>query len=330
VELLHARFGALALAFASAPPEVRAEIRDFSDLIEEKTRDFVGRTFVFDAFERFAAVNPRGYFFIRGDPGIGKSALMAQLVKEQACIHHFNMRAEGINRPELFLRNVCAQIVAACGLPHRALPIEADSDAGHLRALLSEATDRLGPGKRLLVVVDALDEVDEGGHTADGNTLLMPLTLPHGAYVIATARRMALRLRVDCEQETLVLEPRSDENLEDVTAFVRRWSAGRVSDEDDLVDTLITKSEGNFNYLRHVLPEIDHGDYRGFDPVNLPAGLIGYYEDHWRRMRGRAEEAWFEYRLPVLVALTVARKPISVDLMARLTGIGQRSRIRSR
>jgi len=173
--------------------------------IEEKTRDFVGRTFVFDAFERFAAVNPRGYFFIRGDPGIGKSALMAQLVKEQACIHHFNVRAEGINRPELFLRNVCAQIVAACGLPHRALPIEADSDAGHLRALLSEATDRLGPGKRLLVVVDALDEVDEGGHTADGNTLLMPLTLPHGAYVIATARRMALRLRVDCEQETLVL-----------------------------------------------------------------------------------------------------------------------------
>ena len=38
------------------------------------------------------------------------------------------------------------------------------------------------------------------------------------------------------------------------------------------VDALVAKSQGNFMYLRYVLPEIESGDYkdRGFD--SLPLG----------------------------------------------------------
>jgi nucleoside-triphosphatase THEP1 len=45
------------------------------------------------------------HFFIQGDPGIGKSAIAARLAKERGYIHHFNIRADGIDTVEVFLKN---------------------------------------------------------------------------------------------------------------------------------------------------------------------------------------------------------------------------------
>ena len=56
----------------------------FTTLIEEKTRGFVGRRFVFDALNQFRAKAPSGYFIIKGEAGIGKSALMPHLVLPEA------------------------------------------------------------------------------------------------------------------------------------------------------------------------------------------------------------------------------------------------------
>ena len=47
----------------------------FTTLIEEKTKNFIGRQFVFEAFDEFAGQSPSGYFIIKGEAGIGKSAL---------------------------------------------------------------------------------------------------------------------------------------------------------------------------------------------------------------------------------------------------------------
>jgi hypothetical protein len=91
-ELLNTKLSALAELFASATAPVRSEIVDFLPLIQEKTRDFVGRRFVFDAVSRFSNENRRGYFLIQGEPGIGKTALMAQLVKQNGYLHHFSVR----------------------------------------------------------------------------------------------------------------------------------------------------------------------------------------------------------------------------------------------
>src|SRR5205085_450094 len=114
--LMDARFGELVHAFNRAPYSIRDQIRDYSRYIEEKTRGFVGRQFVFDAITQFTHQHPRGYFIVRGDPGIGKSALTAQLVKTGGHIHHFNIRAEGSSKADQFLRNLCAQLIARYNL----------------------------------------------------------------------------------------------------------------------------------------------------------------------------------------------------------------------
>ncbi|MGZ3626951.1 MAG: P-loop domain-containing protein [Ktedonobacteraceae bacterium] len=55
---------------------------DFRGLIAERTRDFIGRDWIFAEIDVWLA-DPTGsrYFFIAGSPGSGKTALMAKLIQ---------------------------------------------------------------------------------------------------------------------------------------------------------------------------------------------------------------------------------------------------------
>jgi hypothetical protein len=336
--LIDARFGELVHTFNAASYGIRDQIRDYSRYIEEKTRGFVGRQFVFDAITQFTYQNPRGYFIVRGDPGIGKTAVTAQLVKTGGHIHHFNINAEGISKADQFLRNLCAQLIARYNLNHTVLPPEATQDAGFLNRLLGEVSDQLGSEERVVIAVDALDEVDSLGLPPGANTLFLPITLPRGVYIVTTTRKVPLSLRIECEQQTLDIEQDSAGNIADVRIYVEQavsqpgiqgYIAKQGITDRQFVDLLVEKSQGNFMYLRYVLPEIEYGAYTDLDMEALPAGLRNYYEDQWRRMRGRDEEGWFEYKLPIVMALTVVKEPVSIDLIADFAGVEQRPRIRT-
>ena len=47
-------------------------------------------------------------------------------------------------------------------------------------------------------------------------------------------------------------------------------------------------------------------------------GLQSYYEDNWVRMEELDSQGWIDYKLPLLVALTVAKEPISTGGSAAL------------
>ena len=317
---------------------IRDQIRDYTRFIEEKTRGFVGRKFVFDAITQFTETHPRGYFFVRGDPGIGKSALTAHLVKTKNYVHHFNIQAEGINKADIFLKNICAQLIANYDLEHSVLPPEASQDAGFLNQLLNEVSCKLDSGKKVIIVVDALDEVDNLGLLPGANTLYLPLTLPVGIYIIVTTRKVPINLRIECEQGTLDIEQDSASNIADIHEYVEQ-AVGRQGIQvyiitqdispEAFVKHLVEKSQGNFMYLRYVLPEIERGAYNNLDLDAIPAGLQNYYEDHWRRMRGKDEEAWFSYKLPILVALTIVKEPVSLNLIGDFSGVNKQARIRT-
>ncbi len=338
--LLDARFGALLDTFArSASSGIRNQIRDFTLYLEEKTRGFVGRQWVFNAIERFIDVYPSGYFYVIGEPGIGKSALAAQWVKQHGYVHHFNIRAEGINRASTFLANVCAQLIAAYELDYTGLPPNATDDANFLIKLLGDVSDKLASGERCVIAVDALDEVDRIGIPAGANLLCLPLTVPKGVYIVATMQPdPVLKPRVDGPQDELVIAHDSSQNLTDVADFlqsvtarpgIQAYLAAQKIEPHAFVVMMVRKSEGNFMYLHHVIPEIERGAYKDLRLDKLPKGLQGYYEDHWRRMRGQDEEVWFKYKLPVIIALTVVPAPVSLDLISDFSKVDDRRRIRA-
>jgi TIR domain/AAA ATPase domain len=295
-----------------------------STIVAEKTRDFVGRDYVFDAIERFLTDNPKGYFTIEGDPGIGKSAILATYVQRSGCVAHFNIRAEGITTARQFVENVCTQLIARFGLNYPTLPADAADSGAFLAQVLKEAAAQLETGERLVIAVDALDEADP---PAAGNLLFLPRTLPDGVYFVLTRRQIPLSFTTEAPQELLDLMQYQDEGLEDAKTYIRKlakahpkladWIAAQELELDAFVDRLAELSEGNFMYLRYVIPDIEKGVYERLEIDRLPIGLGGYYEDHWERM-GMTAKPLPRTKIRIVYVLAEARRTVSRRLIARL------------
>jgi hypothetical protein len=319
----HADFQAQLEAVAEGvglKPAVPQRVRDF---VAEKTRDFIGREYVFAAVDAFLREKPNGYFTVEGDPGAGKSAILARFVQNTGCITHFNSRAQGIVTAAPFLESVCAQIITRFGLPYASLPPGATRDGAFLASLLREAADALADGDRIVIAVDALDEVALEGHA--GNILFLPPTLPDRVFFLLTRRQTPLPLTVHAPQQLLDLSDYEEESQRDVSAFIAarvrsgprltEWLKKRAMSAAEFVVALAAKSQGNFMYARYVLPDLETGLYADLDIASLPMGLEAYYEDHWRRM-GMTARPLPRVRIRIVYVLGVARAPVSRRLIA--------------
>jgi len=316
--------------------KLEAYIRDFDRYINEKTHNFVGRQFVFDAIKSFTKKQTRGYFFIRGEPGIGKSALIAQLVKNKRYFHHFNIRSEGINTASIFIKNICAQMIISYDLNYEDLPANATQDSGFLNTILDEASKK-NPNEKLIITIDALDEVDKIERYQEANPLFLPVILPQNVYIIVTMRKDPIHIRIDCEQHILDIEQDSEGNIKDIKQFIilsmnregiKKYIIRNKINNKIFLKYMLEKSQGNFMYLKYVLPEIANGFYVDLSIDKLPFGLMNYYDNHWQRMQGLNENAWFKYKLPIIKALTVTKLPINIDLISDFSGVKEKDRIR--
>jgi len=314
---------------------------DFWKWIYEKTKGFVGRENIIDAVDDFIEKNTNGYCIISAKPGMGKTALAAQMVKKNDYIHHFNIRSEGINKSQYFLKNICAQLILRYGLDYMDLPLDATENSNFLSQLLSEISDRIlkPSNEKLVIVVDGLDEVDETEYLANVNTLYLPNTLPDNVYIAATTRQDAkITLDTSCPSKRIEIKSDSKENGNDITQYIKNQlrkekiqefiSSQKISDSF-FVSHMYEKSEGNFIYLYYVLSDIEQGIYNDLGFEKIPKGLQQYYEQHWQIIKGKAQDSWFEYKLPVLVALTVTKRPISAEMISKFSKIEQQARVYS-
>jgi len=297
----------------------------FSITIEEKTRDFVGRDFVFDELQEFIKSVSSGYFIIKGKPGIGKTSLIAKMTETYQCVHHFVIGTLGINRVSQFLENVSAQLIARYDLPYSSdILSNTTRDGLFLDSLLHEISRRLSGNEKALILIDALDEVDwrRGGRE---NILYLPEQLPNGVYVVVTTRdKEDIRLQVN-ESRIFYLEADSPNNREDVLRYIHDYASHKNMKErlsrwsitiDTFAQALSKKSEGNFMYLRYVLPAIAEGKFVRGTLDELPQGLKGYYESHWQQMLTSNEDLWVNYRQPVIYFLAASKEPVTIRQVA--------------
>jgi hypothetical protein len=271
----------------SLPPE-------FESLIAEKIKTFCGRRFVFKAFQDFIKENPHGYFTIIGDAGMGKSSIVAKYVSEHKSPCYFNILVERRNRPELFLKNIRRQLIDRYQL--------LNSEDADLPTLLARVAAQLSWSERLVIAVDALDEVEQ---EPGENLLHLPTTLPDNVYFLLTRRPYHLgkkRLSVSPGVPVKELDLRDDQyvnfNQDDIKEYIvvvinadsdykdglKKWIQERGILDTTFVEQLANKSENNFMYLRYVLPAIAKGDYNDLSLRQLPDGLQEYYQNHWVRM----------------------------------------------
>ncbi|MEU7576298.1 hypothetical protein AB0B50_01655 [Streptomyces sp. NPDC041068] len=297
-------------------------------LIDDKTAGFLGREYVFDAIDDFVGGPAgRGYFRLEGDPGDGKTAIMAEYVRRTGCVAHFNVRSQGIVGARQFVTNLGAQLRAKYGI---AAPADA-GDTGRYGELvgrmLAEARAALPDDVPLIVAVDALDEAERQEESDAVNVLFLPPVLPAGVYVLVSSRRAEVPLRIETAWSRYDLGEHLSAAMVDIRDFLTRtggshselaaWLAYQRIPLGRFVDVLAEKSEGNFMYLRHVLPELSGGLYSDLDIQQLPHGLENYYESHWRLM-GMTARPSPRTKIWVVYVLCEVASPVSIALLARV------------
>lgn len=306
----------------------------FDELISERIADFVGRVFLDARLAAFMEQHDRGYFVLVGEPGIGKTAWAAHVVVERRALHHFNVSAMGVVRPEQCLENLCAQLIVRYQLDQPYLPVNAGRDGTLLDQLLRWAAERLDGGN-LVIVIDALDEAQMPADVRATNTLYLPASLPSGVYCVLTRQPQAVSLQTapGTPTETFTLGAELPDNQADVRAFLRQQArrpefATRLADRcippERFVEELAERTAGNFMYLAYLLPDIAAGL---FDPLNLtrlPQGLRGYYERFWNELesaKGEGREDWTKFYRPVIGMLAAAREPVSAAWIGRILSL---------
>jgi hypothetical protein len=296
----------------------------------------VGREFILSAINRALGDEtfPSGYIVIRGEPGIGKTSLMAELVRTRQYVHHFNISAQNIRSTRDFLFNVCAQLIVRYKLGYSMLPPEAVQDSGFLSKLLNEASKK-GGSDQVVVLIDALDEVEDFSPGLDTNRLYLPPSLPSNVYFVITTREREDYQLVTDRRKDIYFRKDAPENQADVRAYIHGYiaahsavMAGRISEWDlnqsQFEAVLTSKSEGNFMYLVHVLSDIMEGSltHKTIDNIeDLPTGLRQYYHRHWRSMKAKDIALFEQVYQPVVCMLAVVREPVSELQVQEWTGL---------
>jgi serine/threonine-protein kinase len=296
----------------------------FQALIEDKTKDFVGRNYVFDAIADFLTNQPNGYFIIEGDPGMGKSAILAEYVRQTGCVAHFNVQGE-YETVEEFLKTVRTELISRYQLTSLPIPADAKQYGAFLNELLAEAAQKRN-GERVVIAIDALDEVDSASHPTNGNILYLPRYLHEGIYFVMTRRRgVEIPFITDAPQQLLKLMDYQNQSRDDARTYIqnrvngsqqlRQRIAERGETQEDFIEKITDKSENNFMYLRYLLQDIEKGWYQDLSLERFPQGLQQYYELHWRRMRMTDESR--QAKRKIVYILATVRQPVSRWLVSR-------------
>lgn len=271
----------------------------------------------------------RGWVLVRGGPGLGKSALLAEWLKrrEQAGEplppHHFLRRGEEHwNRPEVVKRNLAAQV-------EQLYPKQTDPEAppeSRLKDLLQRVSSEvLQPYQlRLVMVVDGLDEVEEESDGANPLQRFLPERLPPGVKVLCASRPM---------DHLYWLEAR--DGFRDINLDEARWAG---SNRDvvrqylhyvapqfeppltlDFSEEVAQRAEGNVLYAVMLTAWLEGQPLEFRRAELLPRGLAALCEESWHRVKRLPEET-LQIVVKGLAVVAVAREALPLSMVSTVAG----------
>lgn len=282
----------------------------FDGLIEEHSRLFAGREAILSELEQFMDDPAGGYRLIQAGAGLGKTALMANLVarhRETLAYHFFTPSLPESLQEGLFLRSILEQIGPWYGLsaPLTGQPEELRK---YYDALLGQA-----PRERHTIVLDGLDEV-----TGWDLSRYLTRKLPPGLHFILTVRDTGGNPTLDFALPAEQVRPMWLHGLtrEGVRAVFRAAGGGalRFAEDDELLDqvlrvTIYDKGSpelGADTLFVRLLAE--DAAASKLDPARLarmPARMEAYLDRWWRTIRAEfGEEDDRKKRQKALVDLT--------------------------
>ncbi len=292
-----------------------AQLREGQTNYFERHTLFAGRDDELAQIRNFLASRSRGYVFITGPSGYGKTALIANLVApehERYCWYFLN-RLDNTHRRVDFLRQMCEQMLSYYQI-EATLPPE--HEPGQLEALYAKLLRMplVQAGRPLVLVIDGLDEAEDDFI----RDLHIPRELPTGKFIIFSAREQAgrddlqrlglpqtdvLAIRLETLDlagiEQLLLKAIADSPpVPPVHGGEMPDSSPGPPDEREMPDSLsqgglgwehflqqiLRVSQGDPFYVRYLVKDIANGRISEAQIAQQPAGLESYLDGWWQQV----------------------------------------------
>jgi WD40 repeat protein/serine/threonine protein kinase len=320
---------------------------DFTPFLVEKFKGFIGREWLFQEIDEWRSKDHPAALLIVGEPGIGKSAVVAALVHRNLegqvlAYHCCRTDTPATLEPAGFVRSLASMFSAR--LAEYTATLECSSVINALRradtdpvsafeaAVLAPLHRIRQPEKnRYYLLIDALDESLTRSHPPTIFDVLRTRLdrFPAWLGLIATTRNDPSVLNPLRSLRVHIISAQDPKNQDDVRRFIRcrlrqapfheKAKANRkilASLEDDL----LRSSAGNFLFVRTALDAIESGQL-SFDHIeNLPPGLSSLYEIFFRRLFPDPANDFGRSR-KVLETIAAAREPLTREQIAAATGL---------
>ena len=328
--LYRARIGELLLELAhnaDLSPTPLAEEWDPDLIVKGRAEDFHGRAWLFDRVAEWIDSDTAPPLVLLGEPGIGKSAFAAELVRRDAGRHilaHFFFDADVpqtrnvgafVRRLAIRLARVLPGYAAAIRAPQIAPLLEPAAcqidPASALQAgVIAPLATLRRPPRNAVILLDALDEARLGEREASVPDLLgRRLALfPPWLRVLATSRPEQAALRGFESARTVLLDADDPRNRADVAS----WLAARAGTD---AAGLAERSAGSFLYARLAWGAVAAGG----SVASLPPGLRGLFRQNFERSFPSAQS--YAPARAALAVLLAAQEPLTQPQLAAAAGL---------
>jgi len=339
----------------------------FTSDIARHIPEFVGREWVFDAYQNWLDNQPQSrLFWIKAGPGVGKTAIAAMLAhtRQSAIVGAWFCQSNSIERRDTrkALCSLAFQLASRWDDYRRKLRFQLGFNAStqpddwkDLReALLKKnetdlfnflftepLTGLIYRDHRLVVVIDALDEAsDSNGQNPLVDLLVTRLAnLPSWLSFVVTSRpnpEIVAKLQGFAPFE---LDTENHRNMDDLKAYLDIGLAKRVDfsalpdDEQSRIKIiLLDNSEGMILYLQQVLTGLDEGVINLDNIEHIPRGLGSLYRitfDHY--FGGDKLQSVYDHEVkPLLRLLLAAPEPLPPALAQQVLGWDKETYLRRR
>ena len=336
------------IRFAGEIADLEAWLRpiDCTGDIIDRVQSFTGRTWLLDEIEAWRTGDPdKRMFWLTGGPGQGKSAVAAMLA-HRSKLHVVAAQFCRFDRPErrdpaMVIRSIAFQL--ATRLPDYRKHLHDKPEMGELdRKNARELFDYLladplrysvgGRPEPELVILDALDET-----LADGRSDLLDLVanelhrLPAWLKFLVSSRpEPAIRRQLE-QFGVHEISADDDRNIADLRQYAGDWlmNLNLAAEQRELaLEAVVSASCGNFLYLRRLEEAVTRGQIDLAHPELLPRGLSALYEQEFRQ-RFPDSGAYEREVVPLLEVVLASSRPIPIDELDNVLGMGKRQRART-